>query len=946
MAPAGLLERLANPWRGRVGRASRRTLWAFALAAVLGGSHLARQGTLVWRGLVLGMFAAVLAALIARYVRERRDWRSPRRTIGRVLVPTDRALGERALRALTLAERAERDDFAGSRDLARFHYERLLARASLDAVQRTARRRAARWTWAGMGILFCCALAAAVGPMRVIEGLDVLAATKGRAPVPMDWLRFARVTAQPPGYLRLPARELSQGGFPSNQPVGTLLSVKGVPVREGRDLVLTDGHTQVPFVSDGAGGVVARWTLTESSVLSVAAKFGDVLIEERQPLVLNARPDTAPVVRVEGAPRTVQLRDIERLKILYSASDDQGLRQIDLVLSAGEHEDRRVLARLSGETTEERGGHALTASDEFLRRMFLPVEIRVEARDNDPLTGPKWGKSEAITVVPPPVGEPEADRFQALAGGHRLMVDLLAWQLASVDAPDRAREERKRARRVADEMEAVLLDAFGGLSVPTGLATFLRGQLSVLQTRPPAGASPIRRTEDALLATDVAIRGLGRRDAQTVAKRLGDVAEEAADGARLARETEQRRRGLTRLDAAVDALEAGGRQLQRLGELGRDLGSVALSELRRVQRARALDDLTHAELAARHLAARLRRPQPSAAVVRGGGTESGVGRGPATWGDPSRADDLFDQLASELEQLAREHASEISGVEGALSDAEASVDSSELREEAERRAATIRRAVADLPLPGAEPGSARSSAALGREHAGSMAQSLERLSLADAVQSGRDAVSALRDARRLSKRGASPSDWVDDTMLQDAKRRLDNELTWAEYWLRRLQRRAEERAKGALDQVSNREQGLAQRATNLSGRGRIRETALPHEMVDQLDRAASLMRDAARALHEGNGQRGLRLQRRAQRLLERSSTGRTAAESGSEPSERGEDQQGESSRRGMRTDGRVPDGDANQRATEFRERVLEGLARQKGGRLAPAIKRYAEGLLR
>jgi hypothetical protein len=117
-------------------------------------------------------------------------------------------------------------------------------------------------------------------------------------------------------------------------------------------------------------------------------------------------------------------------------------------------------------------------------------------------------------------------------------------------------------------------------------------------------------------------------------------------------------------------------------------------------------------------------------------------------------------------------------------------------------------------------------------------------------------------------------------------------------------------------------------------------------MVDQLDRAASLMRDAAGALHEGNGQRGLRLQRKAQRLLEHSSTGQTTLEPASEGSKRGNDQNRESNRRGMRTDGRIPGRDANQRATEFRQRVLEGLSREKGGRLAPAIKRYAEGLLR
>ena len=34
------------------------------------------------------------------------------------------------------------------------------------------------------------------------------------------------------------------------------------------------------------------------------------------------------------------------------------------------------------------------------------------------------------------------------------------------------------------------------------------------------------------------------------------------------------------------------------------------------------------------------------------------------------------------------------------------------------------------------------------------------------------------------------------------------------------------------------------------------------------------------------------------------------------------------------------------RAEEFRRRVLKGLSKDQGGRLSPAIRRYAEGLLR
>jgi hypothetical protein len=946
VAVTSLLQRLAAPWRGRVVGASRRALYVFGLAVLLACAHIARLGTPLSRGLAAGLLAGLALLWAYRLVRERRDWHSAQRTIRRVLLPTDRGLGERALRALALAERARRQDFDGSRDLAEYHFARLLARASVRDIGRTAARRAARWRWASIGIGCCALTMLLVEPMRLAEGLNVLLAVDGRAPWPMTWLKSARVTAQPPGYLRLPDREFVPGALPRSQPAGTLLTVHGTPVRDGRRLVLTDGSREVPFVGDGAGGVVARWTLERSTTLRVAARFGAVAVVDEQPVRFGVRPDASPVVKVEGAPRTVRLTEMGRLEILYSASDDHGLRQIDVVLRAGDREDRRVLARLGGETTLERGGHALTPRDPFLRRMFLPVRVTVEARDNDPLTGPKWGRSEPITVVPPAVGEPEAARFLALLGARHSIVDFLAWQLGRPDAKAFDRTARVRARRAANELRGVLAETYGGLTVPAGLSSFLRGQIQVLQSRLVPGASPIRRTEDALLAVDVAIEALGRRDAQTVARRLADVAEEAAQGAAQARETEQRVLGSVRLDAALAALQAGGEQLRQLSALGHDLGSIVLSELRRIDRARSRDDMMHARLAAEHLAARLRRPSPSAAVVRGAGTEAGGIGGPSLWGEPSHADDLFDQLATELEQLAQEHAREISGVEQALAEAEQDADLDELRDEAREHAEAVRRAVVDLPLPGAEPGSARAAAALGREHAQSMAQLLERLSLADAVQSGRDASSALRDAERKSQERGSPASWLDENSVRAARQQLDKQLKWARRVLDRLRARAEARARRVLYRAGQREENYAERVGNLSSRGRISETALPWDVISQLEGAGSLMRQAAQHLQLGNGERGLRLQRKAQRMLEHSRTGRTTDdEPQSESAEGRRYSDAGHGGRGMRTDGTVPGAAGSERADEFRRRVLQGLARDASGRLAPAVKRYAEGLL-
>ena len=127
----------------------------------------------------------------------------------------------------------------------------------------------------------------------------------------------------------------------------------------------------MPFVDDGAGGVVARCVLNEDAQLRVAAHFGNVLIPEPDGVTLEAVPDAAPEVLLEGAPDKVELRDFDRRELRYEASDDHGLREIDLVMRAGGREDRRSLTRLDGETRLERGGYAIESSDPFLRRTFL-----------------------------------------------------------------------------------------------------------------------------------------------------------------------------------------------------------------------------------------------------------------------------------------------------------------------------------------------------------------------------------------------------------------------------------------------------------------------------------------------------------------------------------------------------------------------------------------------
>ncbi len=265
-----------------------------------------------------------------------------------------------------------------------------------------------------LGLLLIATLGVGRDPKRVFEGLDVLVARGGLAPVPMPWLDVVRVTVQPPAYLHLQDRSIFPG-LGSAEARGSAVTVRGVPLSDGRRLVLTDGKREVPFVADGADGVVARYVLSENAELGIAARFGDVLIREAESVVLEAVPDHAPTVELEGAPERIELRDFDRRELRYEARDDHGLREIDLVLRAGGREDRRSLTRLDGETKLSRGAYAIESSEPFIRRTFLPVEVRIEARDDDASAGIHWGKSQSLTLIPVPVGEPEPRATQRCA---------------------------------------------------------------------------------------------------------------------------------------------------------------------------------------------------------------------------------------------------------------------------------------------------------------------------------------------------------------------------------------------------------------------------------------------------------------------------------------------------------------------------------------------------
>lgn len=956
------ISHLAESWRARVAPSQRRAL-AFGLVVLtLAAAHVARAGTTTARAIAACMIALAVFAWIANAVRDLLARRHPERSAVRVIHRIDRDLAERTGRAIHLVRRTRHEGDPVSAALAMMHLDSLAAKVGLDRLEESAARVQRRWGILAFGFVFAAVAAIVWGPLRVFEGLDVLVSRHGRAPLSIEWLDEVEGEVQVPRYLRQ-----DNGSFVglgrTLQPRGSVVVLRATPVHRERKLVLTDGTKEVPFVDDAHGAVVARWVLGDSAELQIAARFGNVLITQSSSLDLVSIPDTAPQVTVDDAPKTVRLLDVADIAVAWEAQDDHGLTEIDLVLRSGEREDRRVLARFDGQSQLERGSSVVHAGDRFLKQAWAPVQIFVEARDNDPITGPKWGRSAAVTVIPPAVGEAEARRYLALRGVLDASVDLLARRIeAEVPsdakaAADHGSEEQQEQRKLAEAFGNAMNDTFGGLRVPRALNAAVAGNLELLNTaveaeRKAKGAQLAKEhdrtreaTEKVVLTFDTALRLVASADAAKGARKLADAADEAAAGARQARGAD-RARGMARVNGSIEVLASSSEWIGKLDRLGKDLGEVIGIGARRIQRSVEAGDLHQAELAAIDLGMRLRKPLPS--FSGGGGrrsTESG-GAGEEA-GEDSGEQPGMAEMREEISRIAREHGDAMQQLEQELAKALQSGSVEQLRKQARDHAQVVRDSVRGLPPSAVDATSAESTAAAAREMAMSMADALENGNLPEAVSRGHSSLRAAEQAKRMA---GQQRDFFGDmtelgARLDRAKGNLEREVRWAEQQLENVRRATADQARDALDKSSATEENLAKRTGEASKKGRGSEVPLPRNMRELLDGAEKAMRDSSRALKGNDVDKGTEHQREAQRMLEmaRELQGDPSKEDGQERAESDDDSDG-----GKDVGGRVdiPKAEDFRGPEAFRKRVLEGLGASRDPRLRDAVKRYAEGLLR
>ena len=524
-----------------------------------------------------------------------------------------------------------------------------------------------RYMAAAGGTALLMLLAAVVFPGAFGDGVRALVhGPPAAAPAPAaSELRVSdlAVTYYYPDYLGAPARTVTGSDGTLRAPKGTQVSLEGrfVPQVASARLVVNDAVRGEAKVVGGAFSVSFPLLAEGTYRFESRVGAGDARVSEGRPILLES--DESPVVRLtwvspQPGPDGVAEADVGgMLEISYQCEDDHGIGEVFLEWTRAGRAARQQVASPGGEQAIARGRYEWTVPAPA-EDAEGEISVRVGAKDNDNISGPKEGFSRAVTVR---LITDEVRHRGVLAQEERLrrlMVCLLAEELTApvMSNPAASVQEMETCgkkllevagmvaalnRRVMEETQA---DPLADKTTYDALCEMQERRASdyaLLQTvlRVPKGAAPeawavtarpglsrvlngiVAPLEDDILRLDDLV-GMDRlRAAQRLAERLGKVQKElqellrqTREGKLTAEQLQEVKRRIAAMKVMMDRLE------QRIAESARRIereflnpdafqtasaGEELQSALDRLQKLAESGDLARARAEAEELEKRL-----------------------------------------------------------------------------------------------------------------------------------------------------------------------------------------------------------------------------------------------------------------------------------------------------------------------------------------------------
>jgi hypothetical protein len=240
-----------------------------------------------------------------------------------------------------------------------------------------------------------------------------------------------------PAYTRLPTQVLRNTSGDLRVLVGTKVTIATtslVPVREA--VIVFEGNREAPVrleVRDSTR-LLGKWTVQRSDRFGFEVQTpAGKLVRETVRRTLEATEDSPPKVTLIHPQSDVELHGDEVVKLQYSASDDFGLAEINLVVhnkAAGERPQRRRIVGPKGARTHV--GETGVDMRELKLRSGEEVLCWIEAFDNNTVAEtPQRARSRVIRIKRHSAAERHRDLVEAQRALLDSMVDLLADRLES-----------------------------------------------------------------------------------------------------------------------------------------------------------------------------------------------------------------------------------------------------------------------------------------------------------------------------------------------------------------------------------------------------------------------------------------------------------------------------------------------------------------------------------
>ena len=262
-----------------------------------------------------------------------------------------------------------------------------------------------------------------------------------------------QLTLYPPAYTGLASVSVAGGNIEGLK--GSTLRLDAAATKDivKAEMIMNDGK-KLPLKIDGRK-IEANLVLFQSQQYRISVE--DAYGFHNAPIVyeLRVKPDGFPTIDLLSPTEDMEVNGDEVLTVEYSARDDFGISDINLVAKIGEREDRIRLL--------QNDAKQLIIRDQFkwdLSKLALrdgdEATVHLEALDNDTVSGPKRGISRALRLRPKNLRGEHQQVADLIRDLNTRMMDSLADHL---ETPAPRDKDAARAQEAEKKLEQNLADA-------------------------------------------------------------------------------------------------------------------------------------------------------------------------------------------------------------------------------------------------------------------------------------------------------------------------------------------------------------------------------------------------------------------------------------------------------------------------------------------------------